>query len=156
LTRVNNMNLLPYLHERLVLPDLAAATKPEVLEELVHALCAIYPSLDKKIVLEVLHARENLGSTAIGDGIAMPHGKYIGLENIRLVAGRSNKGIPFDAPDDKPCHFFFLMLAPENATVKQLGLLGRLATALKDESFRLCIMQARNHGELWQLLTTPQ
>jgi mannitol/fructose-specific phosphotransferase system IIA component (Ntr-type) len=141
------MNLSPYLDERLVLPNLTATTKPEVLEELVHSLCSVYPSLDKTSVLEVLHARERLGSTAMGDGIAMPHGKYAGIAAIHLVVGRSGNGIPFDAPDNKPCRLFFLVLAPEHATITQLGLLGRHAKVVKNESFRLCIMQARNHKD---------
>ena len=147
------MNLAPYLHKRLVLPNLAAATQQAALEELVHALCAVYPSLEKKAVLDVLYARERLGSTAMGDSIAMPHGKYSGITTIHLVFGRSSRGIPCDAPDNKPCCLFFLMLAPEYASVKQLGLLGHMAKALKDETFRLCLMQARDHAELWQLLT---
>ena len=93
------MNISLYLDERLILPDLAATTKQEVLEELVHALCSLYPLLDKKTVLKVLHARECLGSTAMGDGIAMPHGKYADITTIHLVVGRSKNGIPgFPSP----------------------------------------------------------
>jgi len=106
------MRLSDYLHDELILPELSASTKKEVLAELVQAVVRRHPEVDAAVALGVLQDREGLGTTGIGDGVAIPHGKLATISDIVVAVGRSVPGLDFDALDMKPCHLFFLVLAP--------------------------------------------
>ncbi len=80
--------------------------------------------------------RGKFGSTGIGDGVAIPHGKLKGMENILCAFGRSKEGLDFDAVDGKPVHIFFLLLAPEDSASLHLKMLSRISKVLRDPSFR--------------------
>jgi PTS system nitrogen regulatory IIA component len=148
------MKLTDFLEKNLILPELSARTKPEVLAELVAALSSRLPDLDVPRARQVLIEREHLGTTGIGDGVAIPHGKMESLEEIVLVVGRSHEGVDFDALDFKPCTIFFLVLAPEQVAGTHLRILAAISRLLKDEEFRRSFMAAADSDELWRLLAS--
>jgi PTS system nitrogen regulatory IIA component len=104
-------------------------------------------------LLQVLLEREKLGSTGIGEGIAIPHGRLKRLKDFRISFGRSTKGVDFESIDRKPSQIFFLVMAPENSAVNNLKLLGRIVTLLKDTSFKKRLMEAASQKELFQIIT---
>lgn len=144
------MRLAEYLEQGLVLADMKAATKAEALAELTAPLAAL--SVDTARAQDVLLEREGLGTTGIGDGIAIPHGKLPGLTRILVVAGRSLQGLDFEALDFKPCHIFFMVLAPEQVAGQHLRILAQISRLLKDETFRRSFLNARSAQALWDLL----
>ena len=146
------MKLGDYLDKDLVLADLTAETKSEVLAELVSPLGDKVSGLDVEKARQVLIERENLGTTGIGDGVAIPHGKLDFLEKIVVVVGRSLKGVNFESLDFEPCRIFFLVLAPEQVTGLHLRILAHISKLLKDESFRKAFLEADGHDALWDLL----
>jgi len=147
------MRLEDYLQPDFVIGELASESKSEVLAELVAPIKAHWPEFDAKRAQQVLLDRENLGTTGIGDGVAIPHGKMESLERIVIVVGRSLSGVSFDALDFKPCRIFFLVLAPEHVAGLHLRILAHISRLLSDESFRRAFLAAENDVALWQVLT---
>lgn len=145
------MRLSEFLCPAGTLADMTARTKDGVILELAGAAAAA--GVNTEAALHVLLDRERLGSTAVGNGYAIPHGKMPGLETMVLLFARSVDGIDFDAPDKKTCHLFFTVLAPEGAAGLHLGLLGTIARFAKDPSFKTRLMQAKNAGEINAFLT---
>ncbi len=148
------MRLSDYLKKELILPHLVSTTKEEVLKELLEPVGREFPDINIKTAYKILIEREKLGSTGIGDGVAIPHGKMEGIKKIILVVGRSFEGIDFDALDKKPSHIFFLVLAPENVAGLHLRLLAHISRLLKDSEFRSAFMNAGDVEEMWELLTS--
>lgn len=146
------MELMEYLSKDLILPELSSTTKQEVLKELVRPLENKFPKFNTKNAYKVLLEREQLGSTGIGDGVAIPHGKLRELNKIVVVVGRSFLGVDFDALDKKPCHIFFLVLAPENVAGLHLRILAHISRILKDPGFRQAFMEAKGVDGIWNLL----
>ena len=146
------MKLGDYLEKDLVLPDLASDTKSEVLKELVAPLGEKYPEMDTDLAVRVLLDREKLGTTGIGDAIAIPHGKLEELEKVIVVVGRSISGVDFEALDHKPCSIFFLVLAPEQVAGMHLRILAQISRVLKDDNFRNRFMDVDGVDGLWTLL----
>jgi PTS system nitrogen regulatory IIA component len=148
------MRLADFLRKDFVLDDLAARDKHEVLAELVAPVAAAFSDVDPAQARRVLLDRENLGSTGIGDGVAIPHGKMAALKEIVIVAGRSKEGVEFEALDHKPCRIFFLVLAPEHVAGMHLRILAQISRLLSDEGFRSSFFEAKDHESLWQVLTS--
>jgi nitrogen PTS system EIIA component len=146
------MRLDEYIDRELVLPELSATGKAQVLREMAEALAARHPQLDADAALAVLLDREGLGTTGIGDGVAIPHGKLPQLENIIVLVGRSKSGVEFEALDFKPCHIFFLVLAPEQMTGIHLRILAHISRLIKDDSFRKDFFDAPDRDALYKLL----
>ncbi|MGE4422950.1 MAG: PTS sugar transporter subunit IIA [Pseudodesulfovibrio sp.] len=146
------MKLSDYLAKELILPELKSATKSDVLNELVAPLGEQYPEMDTDHAVRVLLDRERLGSTGIGDGIAIPHGKLEDLEKVIVVVGRSRNGVEFEALDHSPCTIFFLVLAPEQVAGMHLRVLAQISRLLKDEEFRKAFLSADDLEALWALL----
>jgi nitrogen PTS system EIIA component len=128
------------LQEPCVLDDLKAGTKQEVLMELVEALQRQRLVGDAKAVVGVILDREKLGSTGIGEGVAIPHGKLKRMKDVVTAFGRSREGVEFDAVDGKKVHILFLLLAPEGAAGLHLKMLSRISRVLRDASFRNRLM----------------
>lgn len=148
------MRLTDYLRKEFILEDLVSTTKPDVLAELVAPLVAAWPELSLEKAKRVLLDRENLGSTGIGDSVAIPHGKLSALEEIVVVAGRSRIGVDFDALDHRPCRIFFLVLAPEHVAGKHLRILAHISRLLSDEGFRRSFLEASDRESLWNILNS--
>ncbi|HDH88443.1 MAG: PTS sugar transporter subunit IIA [Deltaproteobacteria bacterium] len=146
------MKLSEIFKPQLIIPDLKAHDKKGVLEELSQVITEQNPSLNKRSLLQVLLERERLGSTGIGDGIALPHGKLAELSNLLLSFGRSINGLDFDSIDEQPAYLFFLLLAPENSAGMHLTALAKISRMLKDASFRQRLMGAKSRKEIYQVI----
>src|SRR2546428_3429895 len=109
------MKIAEFLSPQAVVSELSATTKPEVLNELCGSLARSNPALRAERLVEVLQEREKLGSTGIGEGVAIPHGKLSGLSQLIASFGVSRGGVDFDAIDGKKTHLFFALVAPENS-----------------------------------------
>ncbi|MBI5657422.1 MAG: PTS sugar transporter subunit IIA [Geobacter sp.] len=131
-----------------VIMDLQATKGEEVLAELADRLVQGSPAVSREVLLQLLHDREGLGSTGIGDGIAIPHCKLPELKEPVLLFGRSFNGVDFRAIDGRPVHLFFLLAAPEGAAGIHLKLLARLSRLLKDSAVRERLMTARTPDEI--------
>jgi PTS system nitrogen regulatory IIA component len=136
------MRIAGLLQPEDIFPDLVAGTKEEVLAELAAGVVGHHPGLDRDKVIGILLERERLGSTGIGDGIAIPHGKLGKLDQPILAVGRSLRGVDFNALDGRPVKLFFLLLAPEEAVGFHLKLLARISRILKDPVVRTRLLEA--------------
>jgi PTS system nitrogen regulatory IIA component len=147
------MKLTDILDESSIVADLRATHKTEALEVLVDAMSRNYPEIEKHEILDVLLAREELGSTGIGDGIAIPHGKIPHLSHIISGFGLSKTGIEFDSLDGKPAYLFFLLVAPENSVGTHLKMLARISRMLKNTDFRNKLLHANSQAEIYQIIS---
>lgn len=145
------MKLKEILKRNAVLGDLRATEKKGVLEELSGLVSKAWPDLSTDNVLQVLLEREKLGSTGVGNGVAIPHGKVAGLTAIVAAFGRSPKGVEFQSHDHKPARLFFVLLAPENAVGNHLQALARLSRLLKGETVRNRLIEVKSES-LYDLL----
>ncbi len=136
----------------LINTDLLAKTKTEALTELVNTIIQGGFRLNSSSIIEILQQRENLGSTGIGDGIAIPHGKIPELDDLIVAFGRSTEGIDYNALDGKPVHLFFLLLAPENSTGQHLKILARISKMLKIANFRKMLLIAKSQSDLYKII----
>jgi nitrogen PTS system EIIA component len=146
------MKLLDILPKESIISELRGRSKRDVLEELTDALLRHKPQLDRAQVVEVLLERERLGSTGIGDGIAIPHGKIKDLDQLALSFGRSTTGVDFESMDGKPAHFFFLLVAPENCAGIHLRALAKIARFLKNSTIRKRLGAVQTQDEVAAIL----
>ncbi len=146
------MKITDILDEASVIQDLRSTSKKGVLEELSNVLVERGKLPDRDKVVEVLLEREKLGSTGIGDGIAIPHGKMKGIGELVVSFGRSIKGVDFESIDNKPTHLFFLLVAPENSAGVHLKALARISRLLKDSGFRNRLMEASDRQDLFRII----
>ncbi len=146
------MKLHEFLQKNRILPDLVATTQKEVLRELVESLKVDFPKLDVDEIFDALLERECLGGTAVGQEVAIPHGRFDFLENTLLVVGRSGVGVDFGAADGLPVRIFFLVLAPEKEMGTHLRLLAQIARISDDTAFLQAFLGCANQDELWDLL----
>lgn len=145
------MKILDALLKEAILSDLKANDKKRVLEELVTPVARI-ADLNHDYLVKVLMERERLGSTGIGEGIGIPHGKVKDLESLVLGFGLSKKGVDFDSMDGQPAHIFFLLLTPENSTGLHLKLLARISRILKNDLFKQKLLHATNRDEIYSII----
>ena len=145
------MKILDVLLKEAILSDLKANDKKRVLEELVTPVARI-ADLNHDYLVKVLMERERLGSTGIGEGIGIPHGKVKDLESLVLGFGLSKKGVDFDSMDGQPAHIFFLLLTPENSTGLHLKLLARISKILKNDPFKQKLLRAKNRDEIYSII----
>ncbi|MDK2920848.1 MAG: nitrogen system component [Desulfonauticus sp.] len=146
------MRLEHYLKPELIITELSARTKPEVLAEIVDKLLEVYPDLNGEEILNLLLERERLGTTGIGSGIAIPHGKMEGLKEVLLVVARSTKGVDFDSLDHNPVQIIFLLLAPEENLGEHLKILAHISRVLRDQEFRESFLAAKSKEDIYSLL----
>uniref|UniRef100_UPI0035CBEB8C PTS sugar transporter subunit IIA n=1 Tax=uncultured Sphingomonas sp. TaxID=158754 RepID=UPI0035CBEB8C len=147
------------LHEILapdaVLERVGAGTRKALFQQLAAAAASVY-ALDAAAVIEVVAAREKLGSTGFGGGVATPHGKLPGLERVCGVFARLVQPIDFDAVDDLPVDIVFLLLSPPDAGAAHLKALARVSRALRDVAFVAKLRGAGSRDALIALLTADQ
>src|SRR5229473_6890400 len=146
------MKITEILSADLVVADLKGTTKPDVLNELAQALAAKYKEIPLRPLTAVLAERERLGSTAIGDGIAIPHGKLRGVSKIIGAFGRHREGVDFDSLDGEATHLFFVLVAPEDSASLHLKALAHVSRLLKDSSFREHLIAAKDSAEIYSLI----
>lgn len=150
--KILSMKISELLNPLAIVADLQARDKSRALAELTDALIACEPSLDREEVIEVLQEREKLGSTGIGDGVAIPHGKLGGIPELMLVFGRSRSGVDFESMDGQPAHLFFLLVAPEESVGVHLKTLARISKLLKDVSVRRKLLDAPDQKAIYQVI----
>ena len=146
------MNLTEIIEENNIIPELKAKDKKGVLEELAAVISRHEPSIDKGALVKVLVERERLGSTGIGDGVAIPHGKMNGVSHPIISFGRSRQGLDFDSMDGQPAYLFFLLIAPEDSSSVHLQVLAKIAKILKNRDFRKKLMEPGTKKELYQTI----
>ena len=146
------MRVVDILTEELIVAQLRSLTKTDVLRELAGRLAARYPEIKAEHLTTVLLDRERLGTTAIGEGIAIPHGKLPGLKKVVSVFGRSLNGIDCHSLDGAPTKLFFLLVAPEDSAGVHLKALARVSRLLKDKGFRERLLQSDNQAELYRVI----
>ncbi len=145
------MKIVDFLKPELIIEHLQAQNKEEMLREFAQLLEKTLGIKSEK-VFNVLMEREKLGSTGIGEGVAIPHGKLQDITDFICCFGRSEKGIDFDAIDGKPVHLVFLLLAPENSAGTHLKALAKISKILKDSHFRKQLLQQSNPDELYRII----
>ena len=146
------MKIEDILAQDLVLSDLTARSKTDVLVELATAVSRQHPELDRERLVQALEDRERLNSTALGEGVAIPHGKLSGIKRVFAAFARSRQGVDFHSLDGEPTHLFFLLVAPEDSAGAHLKALARISRLLKDESFRTRLMQAPDAAALYETI----
>jgi len=140
-----------------IIPELTASTRDEVLAELSANVTSRYPELAGAEIVRTLKEREQLGSTGIGDGVAIPHGKLRHFsQDPVLVFGRSIKGVDFNSLDARRAHLFFLILASESAVDTHLRMLARISRILKDPSVRKAILEAADSGTIQAIIAEQE
>ena len=135
-----------------VIPDMKAANKRAVLEKLVESVTEIHPDIDSEKLLKILLEREQLGTTGIGDSVAIPHGKISGITQPIVAFGRCINGVDFEAMDGKLVYIFFLLIAPEQESSQHLQVLVRIAKILKNSAFRDELIKSKSRDELYKII----
>jgi PTS system nitrogen regulatory IIA component len=146
------MKFSELINKNYIIPEFKGSTKKQVLEELVEALASNKVEIDKVVLLNALLEREKLGSTGIGDGVAIPHGKLNGLDNIILLFGKSGQGVDFDAIDRKPVCMVFLLVAPADSAGLHLKALARLSRMLREKEFKNSLLMASDAETLLKII----
>lgn len=148
------MDLSDLLTPDAVLDSLHAQSKKQVLQELA-AVSARLTGLGEREIFDTLLQRERLGSTGVGQGVAIPHGKSAQLDRLIGVFARLSRPVEFDSVDDQPVDLVFVLLAPESAGADHLKALSRIARILRDPSMAEKLRGAENADALYAILTHP-
>jgi PTS system nitrogen regulatory IIA component len=146
------MRVIDFLQPDCIVANLAATTKGGVLAELSAHLAQCVPGVEAGALRQVLEERELLASTAIGDGIAIPHGKLDSVGHLVGALGRAVGGIEFDSIDGKPTHLVFMLVAPTSSTGVHLKALARLSRLFRDADFRSRLLAAPSSGAMYQVI----
>ena len=153
------MKIVDFVRPELIVAELQARDKAEVIKELADHLAAHVggapkggAAIDREQLAKVLMERERLASTAIGEGVAIPHGKLDAVGKLVACVGRAPQGVDFDSMDGRPTHLFFVLVAPENSTGVHLKALARISRLFKDPEFRTRLMQAKDGEELYKVI----
>ncbi|HEY5938985.1 MAG TPA: PTS sugar transporter subunit IIA [Kofleriaceae bacterium] len=141
------MKIVDLIKRDMVVPALQATDKRGILEELATYMAGHHPRIDRATLSKVLIEREQLASTAIGEGVAIPHGKLSAVGEIVACLGRARNGVEFDSMDGQPTFLFFVLVAPESSTGAHLKALARISRVFKDPEFRKRLLAA-DTGEL--------
>lgn len=145
------MKIVEFLRPEAVIADLSGVAGAAALAELCRPLAATH-RVDAQRLLETLLEREKLGSTGIGDGVAIPHGKVPGLPGLIASFGRAPGGVDFRAIDGRPTHLFFALFAPENSAGAHLKALARISRIFKNPAFRESILVAPDAPTIFRLI----
>jgi len=135
-----------------IIANLAGTNKEEVLREITDFLQKLSLIKDKETLFNTLMEREKLGSTGIGENVAIPHGKSDELSQIVTVFGRSLNGVDFESLDQKPVHFVCLVIAPSNSTGQHLKALARISRLFKNQDLREGILKLQDANQIYSLL----
>ncbi len=145
------MKIVDFLQPAAVNARLAGASPAEVLAELCRPVAAA-TGLDAGRLLQTLLDREKLGSTVVGEGVAIPHGKLPGLQGIVAAFGRAPEGVDFRAIDGRPARLFFVLFAPESSAGAHLKALARVSRIFRSPGFREAILAAPDAAAIYGLI----
>src|ERR1700684_1890533 len=148
------MPLIDLVAPNAILPALKVNNKKQVLHELA-ARAAILSGQNERAIFDILMQREKLGSTAVGNGIAIPHGKMPGLTRLFGLFARLDRPVDFDALDNLPVDLVFLLLAPEGAGADHLKALARIARLLRDQDVAKKLRASREAQAIYSVLALP-
>jgi PTS system nitrogen regulatory IIA component len=148
------MQVADIVDSRSVLPSLKVQNKKQLLQEIAHAASAVV-AIDSRTIFETLLQREKLGSTGLGEGIAIPHGKLKGIARVYGLFARLANPIDFDAVDGQPVDLVFLLLAPEHAGADHLKALAKISRLLRDGEFAAKLRGTATAEGLYAILTEP-
>ena len=148
------MKLAELIDTRAIAAEIQATTKEAAIKELVAVLVAAgqVAEADTRKLTAALMAREQLGSTGIGQGLAVPHAKHESVKDLVAAFGRSKKGVEFDSLDGEPVYLLFLLLSNQEASGKHLEALAYITKLLRDELFCRFLREAKDHEEIVELL----
>lgn len=149
------MKLTDIMHKDAILTDLLARDKKTVIQEMAAPTAKIL-KVDLSDIIKVLLDRERLGSTGIGRGIAIPHGKLKSIEFPILGLGISRKGVAFESIDSLPAHLFFVLITPEQATGIHLTVLSQIARFLKNDDFKSSLLKAENSQDILSIIRSEE
>jgi PTS system nitrogen regulatory IIA component len=142
------VKIMDILVKDAVILDLASGTKVEVLQEMSSAISVAIPSIKSERLLEVLIEREELQSTGIGEGVAIPHGKMPGLDRLIASFARSSEGVDFSSIDGQSTQLFFLLVVPEHSGGQHLKALARISRFFRDADFRKKLADAQSRDDI--------
>ncbi len=146
------MNFSQLLDRNAIIANITSINKKGVIEELSNAVSTATTASAKDIA-RVLMEREQLGSTGIGGGIAIPHGKLDTVKDIRIGFGLSKNGVEYDSLDNKPVHLFFVLLTPENSAGGHLKVLAQISRLLKMDQFKKKLLAADSADMIYEIIT---
>ncbi|MBM15835.1 MAG: PTS fructose transporter subunit IIA [Nitrospina sp.] len=147
------MKIEEILKKESVIADLLADNKIDVIKEMIYRLKENNFIKNEEALFNTLMEREKLGSTGIGENVAIPHGKSNEVTQIITVLARSKKGIEFESLDQKPVHFICMVIAPANSTGQHLKALARISRLFKNQGLREGILQAGNPDVIYSIIT---
>jgi PTS system nitrogen regulatory IIA component len=147
------MKVTDFLKQGAIIADLEATTKAGTLAELATHMASLNPRVNAAELRRVLEERELLASTAIGDGIAIPHGKLDSIGELSGVLARSVPGIEFESIDGRPTHLIFMLVAPVSSTGVHLKALARLSRLFRDADFRRRLLAASGREDMYQVIS---
>ena len=146
------MKIVDLIKRDMVVPALEATDKKAILEELAKYMAGRHPRIDQITLSRVLIERELLASTAIGEGVAIPHGKLGSVGEIVACLGRAPTGVEFDSMDGQPTFLFFVLVAPESSTGAHLKALARISRVFKDPEFRRRLLAAPDAETMYNVV----
>src|SRR5215207_10185714 len=146
------MKIVDLIRREMIVPTLAAKDKRGLLEELAAHVASQNAKIDRANLARVLIEREGLASTAIGEGVAIPHGKLAAVGEIVACLGRAPGGVDFDSMDGQPTFLFFVLIAPENSTGAHLKALARISRVFKDAEFRRRLLAAPDADAMFRVI----
>ena len=145
--------LAPYCHEKLFLPDLKARDKDAAIAEMVDHLVASGRVKAREVILNTIRERERIWPTAIGRGVAVPHGRSLVVPELAILFARSSAGIDFGAEDHEPVRLVFLILAPyQDKENRYLPALGKLVELVADEATRQRLLAVTRFSEFMRII----
>jgi PTS system nitrogen regulatory IIA component len=146
------MKIVDLIKRDMVVPALQATEKRAILEELASYMASRHPRIDRATLARVLIEREQLASTAIGEGVAIPHGKLSTVGEIVACLGRATAGVEFDSMDGQPTYLFFVLVAPDSSTGAHLKALARISRVFKDPEFRRRLLAAPDGESMYTVV----
>lgn len=146
------MKIVDLLRRELIVPAVRAGDKRGILEELATHVAGQNSKIDRGALARVLIEREALASTAIGEGVAIPHGKLGAVTEIVACLGRVPGGVDFDSMDGQPTFLFFVLVAPDNSTGAHLKALARISRVFKDAEFRKRLLAAADADAMYRVI----
>lgn len=147
------MKIVELIKREMIVPALASREKKGILEELATHVASQNARIDRGALIRVLVDREQLASTAIGEGVAIPHGKLSTVNEIVACLGRAQGGVDFDSMDGQPTFLFFVLVAPENSTGAHLKALARISRVFKDSEFRRRLLAAEDADAMYRVIS---
>ena len=149
---MKNPDLLSYFHKDLFIPELRASNREDVLKEMVDYLAEKEKISDASLIYDLVKKREDLGSTSIGGGIAIPHCRSIAVEKLTVLCALKGKGVAFKSPDKKPVKLFFMVVAPPQ-DINYLMFLGKMVELLTDKKIKKALFTITSFEEFTEIVS---